>query len=71
MSHSWHSRRGIAVEPTHQKRGLMSALDAWLRANAPMSSDVSLFADGDAKRLHAEYGFIETGPVSVGMAHVM
>jgi GNAT superfamily N-acetyltransferase len=65
----------IAVEPAHQKRGLgkriMSALDAWLRANAPVSSSVSLFADGEAKRLYAQYGFVETGPVSVGMDYTV
>lgn len=61
----------IAVQPEFQKRGLgkriMDALDAWLRANAPVSSNVSLFADGDAKHLYAKYGFVEAGPVSVGM----
>lgn len=61
----------IAVEPAHQRRGLgkriMTALDGWLRANAPVSSNVSLFADGEARRLYAQYGFVETGPGSVGM----
>lgn len=65
----------IAVEPAHQKRGLgkrvMAALDAWLRANAPASSNVSLFADGEARRLYAQYGFVETGPVSVGMDYIV
>jgi len=65
----------IAVEPAHQKRGLgkriMSALDAWLRENAPVSSSVSLFADGEARRLYAQYGFVETGPVSVGMDYTV
>lgn len=65
----------IAVEPAHQKRGLgkriMSALDSWLRANAPVSSNVSLFADGEAKRLYAQYGFVEAGPVSVGMDYTV
>lgn len=65
----------IAVEPAHQKRGLgrriMTALDAWLRANAPVSSNVSLFADGEARRLYAQYGFVETGPVSVGMDYTV
>ena len=65
----------IAVEPEHQKRGLgkriMSALDSWLRANAPVSSNVSLFADGEAKRLYAQYGFVEAGPVSVGMDYTV
>ncbi len=65
----------IAVEPAHQKRGLgkriMRALDAWLRANAPLSSNVSLFADGDAKYLYAQFGFVETGPASVGMDYTV
>ena len=53
----------IAVEPAYQGRGLgkriMAALDAWLRRNAPPSAHVSLFADGEAKRLYAHYGFVE------------
>jgi GNAT superfamily N-acetyltransferase len=65
----------IAVEPAYQKRGLgkriMAALDAWLRANAPVSSNAALFADGEAKRLYAHYGFVETGPVSVGMDYTV
>lgn len=65
----------IAVEPEHQGRGLgkciMSALDAWLRANAPDSSNVSLIADGDAKHLYARFGFVEVGPVSVGMDYTV
>lgn len=65
----------IAVDPAHQKRGLgkriMAALDAWLRANAPVSSNVSLFADGQARRLYAKYGFVEAGPASVGMDYTV
>ena len=65
----------IAVLPEFQKRGLgkriMDALDAWLRANAPASSNVSLFADGEARHLYAKYGFVETGPVSVGMDYTV
>jgi len=65
----------IAVEPGHQGRGLgkaiMSALDIWLRANAPDSSNVSLIADGDAKHLYARFGFAEVGPVSVGMDYTV
>ena len=65
----------IAVQPEFQKRGLgkriMDALDAWLRANAPVSSNVSLFADGAAKHLYAKYGFVEAGPVSVGMDYTV
>ena len=65
----------IAVQPEYQKRGLgkriMEALDAWLRANAPVSSNVSLFADGEARHLYAKYGFVEAGPVSVGMDYTV
>lgn len=65
----------IAVDPACQGHGLgkriMAALDAWLRANAPASAHVALFADGDAKHLYARYGFVETGPVSVGMCYVV
>ena len=65
----------IAVEPEHQGRGvgksIMSALDAWLRANAPDSSNVSLIADGDAKHLYARFGFADVGPVSVGMDYTV
>lgn len=65
----------IAVQPEYQKRGLgkriMTALDAWLRIHAPVSSNVSLFADGDARHLYAQYGFVEAGPVSVGMDYTV
>ena len=60
----------IAVEPAHQGRGLgkriMAALDAWLRANAPETAHVALFADGEARHLYAKYGFVENTK-SVGM----
>ena len=60
----------IAVIPELQGRGLgkriMDALDAWLRANAPPTAHVSLFADGEAKRLYAKYGFAQSDH-SVGM----
>jgi GNAT superfamily N-acetyltransferase len=65
----------IAVQPEYQRRGLgkriMTALDAWLREHAPDSSNVSLFADGDARHLYAQYGFVEAGPVSVGMDYTV
>ena len=64
----------IAVTPALQGRGLgkriMAALDAWLRATAPATAHVSLFADGDAKHLYARYGFAETTR-SVGMTYVL
>lgn len=60
----------IAVVPELQGRGLgkriMDALDAWLRANAPPTAHVSLFADGEAKHLYAKYGFAQSDH-SVGM----
>ena len=60
----------IAVAPAHQGRGLgkriMAALDAWLRANAPETAHVALFADGEAKHLYAKYGFA-VNTKSVGM----
>ena len=65
----------IAVQPEYQRQGLgkkiMGSLDAWLREHAPVSSNVSLFADGDAKHLYAQYGFVEAGPVSVGMDYTI
>ena len=61
----------IAVQPEYQGRGLgkriMAALDAWLRANAPVSANVSLFADGKARQLYTKYGFVKTGPASAGL----
>lgn len=64
----------IAVTPAHQGRGLgkriMAALDAWLRANAPETAHVALFADGEARHLYAKYGFVENTK-SVGMDYVI
>lgn len=64
----------VAVDPAYQRRGLgkriMGALDAWLRANAPDSAHVALFADGDARHLYAQYGFAENR-VSIGMDYVV
>ena len=60
----------IAVVPELQGHGLgkriMDALDAWLRANALPGAHVSLFADGQAKHLYAQYGFAQSDH-SVGM----
>jgi GNAT superfamily N-acetyltransferase len=65
----------IAVEPAHQGRGLgkriMAALLAWLDAEAADGAYVSLIADGEARRLYAQFGFAETAPASVGMARVI
>lgn len=64
----------IAVVPELQGRGLgkriMVALDAWLRVNVPESAYVSLAADGDAKHLYAQFGFVDTTPVSVNMEYI-
>ncbi|WNO53861.1 GNAT family N-acetyltransferase [Stakelama saccharophila] len=65
----------IAVEPAHQGRGLgkaiMAGLMTHLRANGPASAHVGLFADGEAHRLYARFGFKPTAPESIGMALVL
>lgn len=65
----------IAVIPELQGRGLgkriMTALDAWLQRNVPPSAYVTLIADGDAKYLYAQFGFVESAPVAVNMEYVM
>lgn len=65
----------IAVDPAHQRRGLgkaiMAGLMTHLRANGPVGAHVGLFADGEAHRLYAQYGFKPTAPGSVGMALVL
>lgn len=62
----------IAVEPTHQGKGLgkriMTALMEKLHSDAPMGAYVSLIADGDARHLYAKYGFEPVMPASIGMA---
>ena len=58
--------------PDHQGRGLgkrvMAALVDELQRSAPPSAYVSLIADGDARYLYAQHGFVETAPASVAMA---
>lgn len=65
----------IAVVPAYQGRGLgkriLSALDAWLCANAVESAFVTLVADGDAKHLYAKYGFVESAPAAVNMEYMV
>jgi len=65
----------IAIVPELQGQGLgkrvMAALDAWLQANVPPSAYVTLVADGDAKYLYAQFGFVESAPVAVNMEYVM
>ena len=62
----------IALEPSHQGKGLgkaiMAALMDRLSTNAPEGAYVSLIADGDAKHLYAKYGFEPVMPASIGMA---
>ena len=62
----------IAVDPAHQGRGLgkaiVQALTARLREAATTGAYVSLIADGEARRLYAQFGFELTAPASVGMA---
>ena len=62
----------IAVLREHQGKGLgkriVAALVGWLNANAPKSAYVSLIADGPAKDLYAQYGFVPTAPASIGMS---
>lgn len=62
----------IAVLPAHQGKGLgkliMREISAYLANSAPETGYVSLIADGPAKALYAQFGFVETAPASVGMA---
>ena len=64
----------ICVLPAHQGRGLgkriMEAISHWLREHLSDTGYVSLIADGEARKLYAQYGFVETAPASVGMALV-
>lgn len=62
----------IAVEPTHQGKGLgkqiMAALVAQIHAKAPDTAYISLIADGEARHLYAKFGFEPVMPASIGMA---
>ncbi|KZT57239.1 hypothetical protein CALCODRAFT_483315 [Calocera cornea HHB12733] len=63
----------IVVLPAHRQRGLaklvMGELMRWVHAHVPESCYVSLIADGEARRLYAQFGFEETSlGGSVGMA---
>jgi GNAT superfamily N-acetyltransferase len=61
----------IAVKPSWQGKGIgkriMAALTDDLRARAPASSIVGLFADREAWRLYAQFGFTMSAPASQGM----
>ena len=62
----------IAVLPAHQGKGLgklvMRHIMDYLKAHALPSAYVSLIADGPAKALYAQFGFVPTAPASIGMA---
>lgn len=63
----------IAVDPDHQGRGLgkqiMTALMAWVDAELPATTYVSLLADVPADQLYAQYGFKPTAPRTIGMSY--
>jgi GNAT superfamily N-acetyltransferase len=62
----------IAVLREHQGKGLgkliMQEISVYLERSVPETGYVSLIADGPAKDLYAQFGFVETAPASVGMA---
>jgi ribosomal protein S18 acetylase RimI-like enzyme len=62
----------IAVLPEHQGKGLgkmiMREITSYLQAAVPKTGYVNLIADGPAKDLYAQFGFVPTAPVSIGMA---
>ena len=61
----------IAVDPTHQGKGLgkaiMAHLMAYVNEALPATAYVSLIADVPANRLYEHFGFAETAPASLGM----
>ena len=61
----------ICVSPEHQGKGvgkaIMRQLVNFIHSHLPRSCYVSLIADGDAKRLYAQFGFVETLPGGAGM----
>ncbi len=63
----------IAVHPEHQGRGLgkaiMKAIMGHVKSELPTSAYVSLIADVPANKLYEKFGFKETAPRSLGMAH--
>lgn len=62
----------VAVDPTHQGRGLgkaiVAALLAQVRKAAPAEAYVSLMANGEAHRLYEPFGFAPVMPEARGMA---
>ncbi|ADD40351.1 GNAT family N-acetyltransferase [Stackebrandtia nassauensis] len=66
----------MCVNPAHQGKGLgkriMAALTAELDRRAPATAYISLIADGPARHLYQQFGFIETtGYGSIGMSRVI
>ncbi|KZT57235.1 hypothetical protein CALCODRAFT_496358 [Calocera cornea HHB12733] len=64
----------VIVLPLHQKRGLgkliMRELTRWVEENMPKCTYLSMMADGESRRLYAQYGFIETASYgTVGMSY--
>ncbi|KZO96864.1 hypothetical protein CALVIDRAFT_597998 [Calocera viscosa TUFC12733] len=64
----------VIVLPSHQKRGLgklvMGELVRWAEENMPPCCFLSLMADGEARRLYAQFGFVESAAYgTVGMAY--
>ncbi len=61
----------IAVDPAHQGKGLgrliLTRLTDWLRANAPVKSFVTLFADEGVPPLYEKFGFRICGPQDTAM----
>jgi GNAT superfamily N-acetyltransferase len=62
----------IAVLPAHRGKGLgkliMSEVMRYLADNVPESGYVCLIADGQARKLYEQFGFVATAPASVAMA---
>src|SRR5262245_41457603 len=65
----------MAVEPSHQRRGLGSAVLLYLleeiRHLAPPNAYVSLLADPPGRQLYMRIGFVESAPESVGMVLIL
>ncbi|MFE4712911.1 GNAT family N-acetyltransferase [Paenibacillus sp. NPDC056722] len=61
----------IAVQPSHQGRGLGKIIMREIREfldTLPDKAYTSLIADGEASRLYAQFGFAPVAPKSQGMA---
>jgi len=62
----------IAVLPSHQGKGLgkliMREISDYLARTVPETGYVSLIAEGPAKDLYAQFGFVPTAPASISMA---